>query len=91
MKLIADIFVKRFTHWKISLPEEDLKNRRSGHIQNAGWLIQYCFGKDETGEYMDYYAAHRMTDDSHVRIYDDGRVETLPAISSMFLIMLILN
>ena len=47
MNLIAETFAKHFKHWKISLPDEDLKNRRSGYIQNAGWLIQYCFGKDE--------------------------------------------
>jgi hypothetical protein len=26
MKSIADAFNKRFAHWKIKLPEEDLKN-----------------------------------------------------------------
>jgi hypothetical protein len=86
MKLITDNFNSRFGHWDINLPESDLKDRRSGYIQNAGWLIQYCFGKDETGEYMDYYAAHRMTSDSHVRIYAAGREETLPALSSMHII-----
>ena len=86
MNLIADTFAKRFAHWKITLPEEDLKARSSGFIQNSGWLIQYCFGKDETGEYLDYYAAHRMTDDSHVRIYEDGRTENLPALSSYLLL-----
>ena len=35
---------------------------------------------------MDYYAAHRMTDDSHVRIYEDGREESLPALSSYLLL-----
>jgi hypothetical protein len=77
--LIADTFSKRFSHWNITLPEEDIKYGRSGYIQNVGWLIQYCFGKNETDEYMDYYASHRMTDDPHVRIYADGRVESLPA------------
>ena len=86
MKLIADTFANRFAHWKITLPKNDLKDRRSGYIQNSGWLIQYCFEKDETGEYMDYYAAHRMTDDSHVRIYEDGREESLPALSSYLLL-----
>ena len=86
MKFIADTFAKHFAHWKITLPEEDLKDRRSGYIQEAGWLIQYCFGKDETGEYLDYYAAHRMTDDSHVRIYVDGSEESLPELWSIRLI-----
>lgn len=47
MKSIADAFNKRFAHWKIQLPEEDLKNGQSGYIQQAGWFIQYYFGEDE--------------------------------------------
>ena len=86
MKLIAETFNSRFDHWKIILPEKDIENRSGGFIQQSGWLIQYCFGKDKKGEYLDYYAAHRMTDDEHVRIYDDGQVEDLPAISSMRLV-----
>ena len=82
-EMIADTFAKRFAHWKIRIPEENLKNRRGGYIQEGGWLIQYCFGNDGNGEYLDYYAAHRMTDDSHVRIYEDGTEESLPALSSM--------
>lgn len=80
MEQITDTFAQRFAHWNITLPEEDLKGRQSGYIQEAGWLIQYCFGKDDNGEYLDYYAAHRMTEDSHVRIYQDGQVEKLPAL-----------
>ncbi len=86
MELIATTFAQRFTHWNIKLPEENLKNRQSGYIQGAGWLIQYCFGKDEKGEYLDYYAAHRMTDDSHRRIYENGIEESLDAMSSIRLV-----
>jgi hypothetical protein len=35
---------------------------------------------------LDYYAAHRRTDDSHMRIYEDGRKESLPALTSMYLV-----
>lgn len=83
--LISEIFNKHFCHWGITLPEESTKNRESGYIQDAGWLIQYCFGEDENGDYLDYYAAHRMTDDSQVRIYANGKVENLPALEGMFL------
>lgn len=83
MKLIAETFAQHFSHWKLTIPEEDLKNRASGFIQEAGWLIQYCFGEDEKSEYLDYYAAHRMTDASHRRIYEDGSEESLDALSSI--------
>jgi DNA-directed RNA polymerase subunit L len=82
METIAETFANRFARWKITIPQENLENLENDHIQEAGWLIQYCFGKDEKGEYLDYYAAHRMTDDSHVRIYQDGQIERLPALDS---------
>ena len=85
-EMIADTFAKRFSHWKIRIPEDKLENRHAGYIQEGGWLIQYCFGKDENGDYMDYYAAHRMTDDSHVRIYEDGTEKALPSLSSIYLL-----
>jgi hypothetical protein len=83
--LIEEIFAKRFKNWNITLPKEKLKNCEDGFIHEAGWLIQYCFGKNENGKYLDYYAAHRMTDDTHRRIYEDGNVESLPALASMHL------
>lgn len=83
MKLIAETFNKRFAGWKITLPEKDLNARRSGYINQEGWLIPYCFGKDENGEYMDYYAINRWYGDSHVRIYADGREEDLPTLRSI--------
>lgn len=33
---------------------------------------QISIGEDGRGEYLDYYAAHRMTEDAHVRLYADG-------------------
>jgi len=74
VNLMVDNFNKHFAHWDIIIPKENMKTRHGGYIQYKGWLIQYCFGKDKTDkEYLDYYAAHRMTDDSHRRIYDDGK------------------
>ena len=33
---------------------------------------------------MDYYAEHRMTNPRHVRIYLDGKMESLPAPLEMY-------
>lgn len=82
MEAMQDIFSKHFAHWQITLPEENVRKKERGYIQKAGWLIQFCFGKDEKGEYLDYYAAHRMTDDRHVRIYENGKEIDLPALMS---------
>ena len=75
---ISRVFASTFAHWKLRLPEDDLAREKAGFIQREGWLVQYCFGRDERGGYLDYYAAHRMTSDDHIRIREDGSVENLP-------------
>lgn len=62
-----------FPRGDIELPAEAVRNRQRGQINHHGWSIWYLFGADETGEYLDYYAAHHMADDCHIRIYADGR------------------
>jgi len=74
-------FNQAFDQWNIRLPEEDVAHRRRGKIVQGGWAIWYLFGADENGEYLDYYAAHRMTCDQHVRIYANGEEKGLPAIN----------
>jgi hypothetical protein len=69
MNQIAQAFKTEFAHWGLEIPPELLAARKAGFIQSEGWLIQFLFGKDARGEYMDYYASHRMTSDSHVRLY----------------------
>jgi hypothetical protein len=78
---IEQQFNAAFAKWKIRLPPNDIARRGRGKILEAGWAIWYLFGVDESGEYLDYYAAHRMTGDHHVRIYADGRKVGLPTIS----------
>ena len=77
--LIKLYFANGFEPWGISLPEEDVVLRRRGKINEAGWTIWCLFGEDDAGEYIDYYSAHRMTNDSHTRVYEDGRCEGLGA------------
>jgi hypothetical protein len=76
-------FARGFAHWEIALPEADVEARRRGKICQRGWAIWYLFGANERGEYLDYYAAHRMTNDTHVRLYEDGSTEWLDAICGM--------
>jgi hypothetical protein len=82
--LVARKFADTFAHWKLILPRRNLDGRTPGVITRQGWLIQYRFGEDDRGRYLDYYAAHRMTDDSHVRIREDGTCEDLPSIRSFY-------
>ena len=84
MERIAEAFRKDFATWGLDLPSATFPSRRSGFIHAQGWLIQYVFGRNRSGEYLDYYATHRMTDDSHVRLYASGRRQNLMALVSMF-------
>ena len=83
MNKIKNQFNTSFKHWNILLPPDDIAQRKRGKIVKGGWAIWYLFGADENGEYLDYYASHRMTDDRHVRIYSNGKTENLPVIESM--------
>ena len=82
MDPIARAFAEYFAAWSIRLPAASLRLRRAGYIQKAGWLVQYCFGRDEQGEYLDFYASHHLTNDRHQRIRADGSLEDLPALST---------
>jgi len=61
------------------LPEDALSERRAGEIVEQGWTILYQFGSADGVEFMDVYDMHRMTSDSHWRIFATGAVEHLPA------------
>lgn len=78
MTKIEEIFAEHFARWAIRLPIDAVLNRERGVIQEQGWHIQYLFGKDERGSYLDYFASHRMTNDRHVRIYETGEIDSLP-------------
>jgi hypothetical protein len=62
----------------IKIPKTNLKYRENGFIHKDGWLLQFCFGEKDGKEYMDIYCDHRMTNDRHFRIYEDGTSENLP-------------
>jgi len=47
---------------------------------SESWVIWYCVGCDESGDFLGYYAVRLMTTDHHLRLYEDGgRGEGLPA------------
>ncbi len=86
MKQIQAKFNQRFAHWNITLSDEVMSQRVRGKIVKAGWCIWFLFGTDEAGDYLDYYASHRMAGgDDHIRIRMDGSEESLPAIASIHL------
>lgn len=84
MDRIAARFAEHFSNAGITLPPEKVASRVAGHITQSGWLIQYCFGTDDKGDYLDYYASHRMSGDDHCRIYSDGSEMELPTLQGGF-------
>ena len=83
MSVLEERFRDHFAPWSTSIPPGHVQQRRRGKILEAGWAIWYLVGKDERGEYLDYYASHRMTNDRHIRLREDGAEEHLPTISTM--------
>jgi hypothetical protein len=80
---LRSMFKRSFAHWGIEIPEDVEPRDRAGHIVEQGWAIWFRFGADDTGEFLDYYAAHRMTEDRHVRLRVSGGEESLAAIATM--------
>ena len=83
MERIETIFGDMFDHWGIRLPADAVRRRGRGQILEQGWAIWFLFDRDEDGEFLDYYAMHRMTNDRHVRIHEDGRVTGLDALPAI--------
>jgi hypothetical protein len=52
MPEVESQFNAAFSHWGISLPPDDIAQRRPGKIIKAGWAIWYLFGSDESGDYL---------------------------------------
>jgi hypothetical protein len=78
-EVIEEYFADYFQHWSISLPPDSVRARTPGHIFEHRWHIGYLWGTENDEEYLEVLAQHRMTDDSHFRVFASGRVEDLPA------------
>ena len=72
MRAVVETFDNLFHFFGLRLPVADVVHRRAGQICHNRWFVDYVFGKDEHGEYAEFYAAHPMTSDQHFRIYTDG-------------------
>jgi len=79
MNKIKEVFDATFD---VPLPEEALRTKQTMFFDSPkGWELQICFGIEDGRGYMDYYASHNMTNDRHCRIYEDGEVKRLEALS----------
>ena len=84
LKKVRSEFASYFKHWNIELPAEAVVRRERGQLFQSGWNVRWLFGRDEKGEYLDFYAAHRMTNDRHLRIHENGEATGLEALPDSF-------
>ena len=73
-------FNRHFHKWKIELPIDSMLPGEVWLIVQKGWTIWVLIEKDADNnrQYLDYYAMHRMTNDRHLRLCNDGNVIDLP-------------
>ncbi len=81
-------FNRAFADWGIELPFEALSPGIVWLVVQRGWTIwtRFDIGGEDGRERLDYYAAHRMTNDRHVRMYADGEQEYLPAMMDHYVV-----
>jgi hypothetical protein len=77
-------FDARFAPWQVELPAADLANRRRGTIRQNGWTIHYRFDRENDREFIEYFASHRMTNDTLQRIYSDGEYALVAACQEFY-------
>lgn len=66
-----------------AIPEDALQARRSGSMRIATIQFNRVFGEAGGYEYMEFYRFHRFGDE-HARIWEDGTVEELDTLETMF-------
>lgn len=78
-------FARAFRLWEITLPEENVEQRKSGFIGKDGWGIKFIFGIENDVEYLEYVCGHRMLyGEPHVRIFESGEIEQLESESHCY-------
>ena len=80
MKAAADRFKENFSKFRLRIPERNLIERSPGIITLNSRVVEFLFGRDSCGEYIEYYAVSRFSGDSHARIYEDGKMLELEAL-----------
>jgi hypothetical protein len=76
---IETLFADYFKHWGLELPAGAVERKEPGEVRGEGWTIRYVFGSDERGDYLDFLATHRMTNERHRRLRETGEAEGLPS------------
>jgi hypothetical protein len=77
LQRIKQVFDARYAPWDIVLPVEQMHDQPRGTLQQAGWTIHFHYICADEDAYLDYFASHRMTNDTLNRIDASGHEEVL--------------
>ncbi|HYI45500.1 MAG TPA: ADP-ribosylglycohydrolase family protein [Actinomycetota bacterium] len=88
MSRIKSAFDETFESWSVELPETDIAEAKAGALRqkDGSGLIRYAFGHSERGEYLEFYAFHRIWGDGHQRIYASGEVDHLATLETILMV-----
>jgi hypothetical protein len=83
MRKAIAAFEQEFAQWGLSLPAQDIVDRQAGHMERHGWRVDYSFGTDAFGEYLEYHARRAVANEPvierHARVYHNGERNFVPA------------
>jgi hypothetical protein len=87
MSRIKSAFDETFEPWSVNLPETDIAERSAGALRqkDGSGLIRYAFGRSERGEYLEFYAYHRIWGDVHQRLHASGEIDNLNVLETILL------
>jgi hypothetical protein len=83
MRKAIEAFEREFAQWGLSLPARDVVERQPGHMDRHGWSLDYSFGADAFGEYLEYHGRRAVPNEPaierHTRVYHNGERNFIPA------------
>ncbi len=83
MRKAIEAFDREFAQWEVTLPARDVVDREAGHMERHGWSLDYSFGSDAFGEYLEYHGRRAVSGEPvierHVRVYENGERNFIPA------------
>jgi hypothetical protein len=83
MRKAIEAFESEFAQWGLTLPARDIVDRQPGHSERHGWSLDYSFGSDAFGEYLEYHARRTVPNEPvverHARVYANGEKNFVPA------------
>jgi len=83
MRKAIEAFREEFAQWGLELPARSVADREPGHLDAHGWSLDYSFGRDTFGEYLEYHGRHTAPGEPvierHTRVYSNGERNFIPA------------